>query len=414
MDIIIGAGISGISYANFTKNSYLILEKEDEVGGYCRTIRQDGFIWDYSGHFFHFRDPEIGRFVCRNIDPSRLVQTEKRTQIYYKGRYVDFPFQANIHQLDKTEFIDCLCDLLEADPNQPSGSFKELVYNNLGKSISDKFLIPYNEKLYATDLNRLDATAMGRFFPKADKQSIIRNFRNPQNFSYNDHFAYSRTGAIEYIHSLCKNLDPSRIRLQAGVQHVDWKRQTVELSAGEELHYDHLISTIPFPALLEMCDIDYDRSIYTCNKVLVFNLGFDKPGKNGNSWIYFPEPDYIFYRVGFYNNIVPSDRMSVYVEIGFPSHSEIPDTDELQKRVLSDLSRIGIITDHRLVSACHIVMDPAYVHINQAQLEDVQHKKAELAAIGIHSIGRYGSWTYCSIEDNILEARDLADKLNNQ
>ena len=30
----------------------------------------------------------------------------------------------------------------------------------------------------------------------------------------------------------------------------------------------------------------------------------------------------------------------------------------------------------------------------------------------IYSIGRYGSWTYCSIEDNILEARDLAEKLN--
>jgi hypothetical protein len=26
---------------------------------------------------------------------------------------------------------------------------------------------------------------------------------------------------------------------------------------------------------------------------------------------------------------------------------------------------------------------------------------------GVHSIGRYGGWTYCSIEDNIVEARAL-------
>ena len=26
---------------------------------------------------------------------------------------------------------------------------------------------------------------------------------------------------------------------------------------------------------------------------------------------------------------------------------------------------------------------------------------------GVYSIGRYGSWTYCSIEDNIIEARTL-------
>jgi hypothetical protein len=27
-------------------------------------------------------------------------------------------------------------------------------------------------------------------------------------------------------------------------------------------------------------------------------------------------------------------------------------------------------------------------------------------------MGRYGSWTYCSIEDNIVEARRLAERFN--
>ena len=31
---------------------------------------------------------------------------------------------------------------------------------------------------------------------------------------------------------------------------------------------------------------------------------------------------------------------------------------------------------------------------------------------GIYSIGRYGSWTYCSIEDNIIQAKELINKLN--
>ena len=30
-----------------------------------------------------------------------------------------------------------------------------------------------------------------------------------------------------------------------------------------------------------------------------------------------------------------------------------------------------------------------------------------LRANGVYSIGRYGGWTYCSIEDNIVEARAL-------
>jgi hypothetical protein len=32
---------------------------------------------------------------------------------------------------------------------------------------------------------------------------------------------------------------------------------------------------------------------------------------------------------------------------------------------------------------------------------------AVLRARDVHSIGRYGGWTYCSIEDNIVEARTL-------
>ena len=42
-----------------------------------------------------------------------------------------------------------------------------MLYARFGRS-TPKFLIPYNEKLYATDLATLDKDAMGRFFPHAD------------------------------------------------------------------------------------------------------------------------------------------------------------------------------------------------------------------------------------------------------
>ena len=138
MDIIIGAGVSGISYANFTNNEYIVLEKDDSIGGYCKTIKRNGYVWDYSGHFFHFQNPELEKYVCKNIDPTTLRKINKKTQILYKGKYIDFPFQKNIHQLDKEEFIDCLYDLFVTDEIQPN-SFKNMVYKNLGKSISEKF-----------------------------------------------------------------------------------------------------------------------------------------------------------------------------------------------------------------------------------------------------------------------------------
>jgi protoporphyrinogen oxidase len=118
--------------------------------------------------------------------------------------------------------------------------------------------------------------------------------------------------------------------------------------------------------------------------------------------------------VGFYDNIWGSDRMSLYVEIGYPENAELGSAQiaSARERVLSDLRQCGIVTSQRLVAHHDVVLDPAYVHITSASIDDVRGKKALLATRGVYSLGRYGSWTYCSIEDNIVEARGLADRFN--
>jgi hypothetical protein len=79
----------------------------------------------------------------------------------------------------------------------------------------------------------------------------------------------------------------------------------------------------------------------------------------------------------------------------------------MREQVLADLKRLGVITDHRLVAEHSVVMDPAYVHITQRSLGEYARLRADLRKRGVYSIGRYGAWTYCSIEDNIVEAREL-------
>jgi hypothetical protein len=52
-------------------------------------------------------------------------------------------------------------------------------------------------------------------------------------------------------------------------------------------------------------------------------------------------------------------------------------------------------------------MDPAYVHITKQSIAAHARINADLRARGVYAVGRYGGWTYCSIEDNIVEARAL-------
>src|SRR5688572_18346053 len=98
--LIVGAGITGLATAAELEargdQDYLILEADAEIGGYCKTIEKEGFTWDYSGHFFHFKHPEIEQWLRDRMPGQRVRKIEKRSFIDYKGQYIDFPFQKNI------------------------------------------------------------------------------------------------------------------------------------------------------------------------------------------------------------------------------------------------------------------------------------------------------------------------------
>jgi protoporphyrinogen oxidase len=419
--LIVGAGVSGLAFANFVgSDDYLIVEADTEIGGFCKTVVQDGFVWDYSGHFFHFKNKEMETYLLERMPADEVRVVEKLSSIRYRDRLVDFPFQKNIHQLPQDEFIECLYDLYFKDEGasaEPPANFKEMLYRRFGRGISEKFLIPYNEKLYATDLARLDVDAMGRFFPYADLTDIIRNFRQQNNTSYNSHFTYPRGGAIQYVRALAHDVADERIALQERLVSIDLKARVARTNR-REIRFGTLISSMPFPVLMGMVGDqigvgEAERARLSWNKVLVFNLGFDRKGWDNAHWVYFPERKYCFYRIGFYDNIFHTDRMSLYVELGFPSDAEI-DVPAARAQVLADLETAGVIDGHKVVSEHNIVLDPAYVHIRGESTDLVRRARTALGEHGVYSIGRYGAWTYCSIEDNMLEAKELAERLSAQ
>lgn len=101
-------------------------------------------------------------------------------------------------------------------------NFLDMLYGKFGKSIVEKFLKPYNEKLYAVDLTTLDKDAMGRFFPYADIPAIIDNMKaNKDSTSYNNSFLYPRSGAGSFIQILYDALDKEKVLLNHVVVKID-------------------------------------------------------------------------------------------------------------------------------------------------------------------------------------------------
>ena len=72
------------------------------------------------------------------MSKDNIIYNEKCTKIIYKDKIIDFPFQTNIHELDKEEFIDCLYDLFNKEEKEKYDNFLDMLYGKFGKSITEK------------------------------------------------------------------------------------------------------------------------------------------------------------------------------------------------------------------------------------------------------------------------------------
>lgn len=413
-NLIIGAGISGLTLAYFLKKDYLIIEKEPTIGGFCRTTRRNGYVWDYAGHFFHFKTEKFKNLFLKKISEKDIVVQKKNTKILYKDSYIDYPFQTNIHQLSKDEFIDCLYDLYNKQEKTTYDNFLDMLYGKFGKAIVEKFLKPYNEKLYAVDLKKLDVDAMGRFFPYANFNDIINNMKNKSQEYYNDTFLYPKDGAETFIDVLKTGLNDNCIKTNEEIKSINIEEKIV-ITNNYKIKFENLISTISLPTFLNFIGEESLSNKLSYNQVLVFNLGFDKKSSITDvHWIYIPEKEYNYYRIGFYDNILNSDKLSMYIEIGYDKDHKISE-NEIKKQLeltLINLKKQKIIDDSfTLVNYEAIIMSPAYVHINNDSERLIQELFNKLKEKNIFSIGRYGAWTYCSMEDCMVSAQKLSEEL---
>jgi hypothetical protein len=149
--------------------------------------------------------------------------------------------------------------------------------------------------------------------------------------------------------------------------------------------------------------------------VLDINLGINRKGITDQHWIYFPESATSFYRAGCYSNFAgscaPSNAASLYLEISY-----LPGTDYNQRGIIDDalqsLTRCGMLkSSDRILVESVIDIPYAYVVYDNFRKKNLPSIMNFLKSNGIRSIGRYGSWSYMSMEDTILEGRAAAEEL---
>jgi len=425
--IIIGAGITGLSAArNLEGCDVKIFEKNKRIGGLCRTEESSGFKFDYTGHYLHFNNSEIKEEVLSLFSENEINKRQRKAYIYISGKFVPYPFQSHIYYLPENIRRECLMGFLNIlkEPLEEPGNFFSWMKSRFGEGITGHFLLPYNKKMWTVHPEYMSTQWMGRFMPRPSAEEVISGAVSEVNKQegYNADFYYPSGG----IERLAEKLVPAKaeIFLNSKVEKVYSREKYIE-SAGKKYPYDKLIVTAPLKSFaLEQLDdeaVAKEAAKLKNNFVLNINIGWER--RTGSkvpedvNWIYFPEEEYDFYRVGFSAaadpSMVPDKCRSCYVEIAYAADN-VPGRDkfkDIEQDTIKQLKVAGIIPESAPVrTVCTLPIKNAYVIYDMNWKESREYILNRLEEMDIFCAGRYGGWEYSSMEDALLRGKRIADK----
>jgi protoporphyrinogen oxidase len=419
--VILGGGLTGISAALHLRQPWVLFEREAKLGGLAVSEERDGFHFDLTGHWLHLRDPAIKQLVAEVL-PGGMASVQRRARIFSHGVTTLYPFQANLFGLPPDVIKECLLGVIEAkmqSAGAPPRNFEEYCLRHFGAGISRHFMIPYNEKLWGVHPHTITADWCSRFVPLPNLEQVVAGAvgADAGRMGYNVEFFYPKQGGIETLaRALGGRIQGGEVHLRSNVESVNFRKREVVV-AGERVPYHAVVSTLPLPELLTRMpglpdDIAAHASRLRCTTLRYLNVATRSPPRADWHWVYLPEKNLPFYRVGIYSNAVasmaPAGAASFYVELA----DRGPVNDATLSDVAQGLARIGAIVapgdirfaDPREIKYAYVVFDEHYSSATTAIFRFLESQ-------AIYSRGRYGAWTYNAMEDCLLAGREVAGSI---
>ena len=423
--LIVGGGLSGLACARELGRQgagFTLVEAADRLGGLCRTDVVDGFSFDWTGHWFHARDPEVRKLVQERWLAGNLLEVQRRAVVYSERAWTQFPYQFNLHGLPPQTIADCLLGFVGRDAARPLRNADDFILAHLGEGFASHFMRPYNQKLFTVPCAELSAEWGGRFIPRPSLEEVVRGAvgLSRGDAGYNASFWYPAQGGIEsLVRGMVRDgLGEGQVRVSTRVASLDLGARRARLDGGEDLAFDRLVWTAPLSALAKVLEgappaVARAAALLRSVSVTVVEIGAaDLPSARRFHWAYFPETRFGFYRVGSPSEVngalAPAGCRSFAVEF---AHRGPVDQPALIEAALEGLAGCGLLDRAQVRVARARTIPVAYVLFDHAHAGARAQVLAHLEQAGVQVAGRYGRWEYSSMEDALLSGREAARRL---
>jgi protoporphyrinogen oxidase len=284
-------------------------------------------------------------------------------------------------------------------------------------------MLPYNEKFWTLDLNKITCEWMDGYVPTPTLKEVVNGAspKQEKEFGYNVTFWYPKEGGIQSLCDAFAN-QMKNIHLNRALKKISLKNKELTFESEEKTGYSKLISTIPLKRLIEIIDDKIPTSIKQArqdlkhNSLLILNLGVKGRNVTDKHWVYVPEKKYIPYRIGVYtnfsNSMAPLGTTSYYVEMAYRKEWDI-DRTKLINKAINDMADIGFIRRKKdIITKDFFDVEYGYVIYDKNYLRNRKILLDYLRRHDILSIGRYGNWEYSSIEQAIEQGREIISNLD--
>lgn len=420
---ILGAGLAGIELGRRLKESgqdFVVLEKESQIGGICRTNRTGEYYWDFAVHAMYSRSKEVmDYFYSLPLDYKHL---NRNVKIFHSGRdgkshMLSYPFEIGIKDLPLKEKLECIGGCLAARlrPKRESSDLQGWIDNFLGRGIAKYFMIPYNNKIWSCDLTEISHTLASSKIDPAPVMDLISSAlgRKIIGRAYQASFLYPKRGIQELVDHAARDIQDN-IHLNSTVERLIRSRGkwTVVTEAGAREEADIVISTIPTVELIKKVDIsglkkEYDA--FKWNNTFFIMVGLKEGCEfqliNDCHWVFFKE-DEIFYRVTLMHNFGLGFPPALVAEITQKGPVVHTTEEEMRERVIQDLREKDIIASANEIARTDIkLLEHTYPIPTVGVQEAKEHVHNALGEQKLYLLGRSGNWDYINMDGVILNVK---------
>ena len=458
--VVLGAGPTGLAASYHLGKGSLLLEKADTVGGWCRSIVDNGFTFDYAGHIMFSNDSYVLE-LYKTLLGDNMHWQNREAWIYSKEVYTRYPFQGALYGLPPEVLKECLIGAIEARfgpvkkelPGTPISApsaatatiaatagrspvtsvvamastaaapknFEEFIYKVWGAGVAKHFAIPYNKKLWAVPLSEMETSWLGGRVPMPDLEEMIDGALRPvtKPMGPNARFGYPLRGGFQALMDGFLPLLESDVEMQSEVQTVSPSRRTVTLTDGRRYRYDTLISTMSLPRLVEAMGDEAPAAVKEAARglrhvsVRCVNLGIGREALTDKHWIYYPEAT-VFHRIFVQGNASPHCNapggFGLTCEITYSEYKPLPcDGQELIDRCIRECIEVGMFTaEDAILAANQVDMPYAYVVYDHDRAAHVETIRSWVARSNIILAGRYSEWEYYNSDHAFVAGRNAA------